>query len=230
MMFDTLWWVVPTISIAFTKKAQAQNVKCHDDFSCFNETLIPSNGSVECYGYFSCSNCSTIRISHDNSIRCHGGFSCINSHQVDYNYVSMQNNIHCYGLSSCSNVYETAPGLHNGNGEINCYGERSCANSWIWNNGDDDGLECFGCQSCAHCFALIEYSIIVGGHLGLWNTTLNSAGGTDDTIYFIFYARDSGSGANIVCGNADHICNVLCYSNACNDLSISSIGTLMYVL
>ena len=87
----------------------ASNYECHEDYSCYNFTIIETD-TIECYGSYSCSKSNIIETNLIHDIECDGSFSCFNSNSIENNDAI----IRCGGIFSCSfvkKIYNTGEKL-----------------------------------------------------------------------------------------------------------------------
>ena len=191
-------------------------IYCNNASQCASTTLSTSSGDIECNGYGSCDLSTITTTSGDHDIYCLGSYSCVNSPSI-----TSDDAILCSGLISC--VYGT---LSAANGKIECDGEKACVNSLMYQKSTSDYLSCLGFESCMLANIYATYGVL---HRGLFSGK-NSIIYSDDTNgIFEFEGALSGYGATIVC-NDGHTCDVRCWGDNCNDLTLTELGSGTFVV
>lgn len=213
---------VGIISVICVKYVSSQEHQCYTLNAC-SATIVSSNDSlIQCYGYKSCFNATSINAIQNSHINCHGSFSCTNSTSI--RQFDKFEDIYCYGKHSCANVGD----IYNEYGGILCGGETSCTNSKLTAEIEQDirNIECGGDRSCSHTNITNGYPIHFGGYLsGLNSSIYNPVTQLTRSYYYLydFSGASSGQGARIYCDNAS-ICDITCYGNSCTGLTLSCPG------
>ena len=110
--------------ISFYSSHHVTSKTCDSAYSCAKEAVSSSTSEIECRGYHSCSEATSIVQNATENIQCDGSYSCYKSNKI-ISYDSGDRNIKCNGLYSCAfvnNIYEVT-------GEIDCNAELSCFGS-----------------------------------------------------------------------------------------------------
>ena len=196
---------------------------CYDESQCVGASIVSTTEEkIECYGYRSCLNASTISTNagewYECSICCWGSYSCFNANIIERSATSSTTygEIWCGALLSCAFVRN----LHNPQGVVSCAGEQSCRGSTITLEDTtatlERHMECWADRSCMDANVTTRDKTTLRGHLSGLNGVFYS---DDDTVKYEFSGSHSGYNATIVCG-VGHNCNVICYGNGCNKLTL----------
>ena len=97
---------------------------------------------------------------------------------------------------------------------------QSCSNSTIATTWIVQDVYCYGDRSCANSDITIHDKVFLYGHLSGFNTKFY---GYDPDIIYHFVGFSSGYNATIYC-DTDNSCNIKCYSNGCDNLSLQCIN------
>lgn len=205
---------------------QTSSINCRDSYSCARHALNATHAGnyIRCGGYKSCFESPSVINLVGGDIDCQGSYSCSNSALIEagnYDYLS---NIACVGLMSCANVTNISL-LYGGN--VDCIGEQSCINSKMRTLTSDNinlsnKVNCFAHLSCANSDIIItspNTEIDIAGYLAAYNTRFTSF---SDTSY-IFNGYLGGFGATVSC-NGNVVCNIQCFVNSCNNLTLLGDG------
>ena len=105
--------------------------------------------------------------------------------------------------------------IYNVEGDIFCGGELACIGSTIAiTGGSGDWIMCYAAFSCK------DSIITTFGLRSHFMSTVNSLIYPNaDNAEFYFYGVYSGYNATVIC-NDGYTCNIYCYNNGCNDLTL----------
>ena len=179
---------------------------CHEESSCLADSISTSTADVQCYGYLSCSEASILTSDPFADVDCDGSYSCYKATQLT------MWDLNCGGLLACAFI-DSIFARRN----IYCYGEGSCYGSRLYASSY---VQCKGVNSCAETIIYAEFVVYGYGYSSLRNSQMIS---NSTTTYYRFFGLQSGKGATVTC-NIGHTCYISCYSNACNELSLSGNG------
>ena len=194
--------------------------ECHDAYECALGTISDSTTSgsnIECYGYHSCAQATTILSTAGAHILCYGGYSCAEAGSIEHTGTSYNRHIYCYGSFSCAYVDD----VYNEYGIIYCYGELSCADSTI--TIDQSNIYCYGGRSCYGSDLTTSSTFYFSGSLAAQNAILRS-GESSVNVYASGY--DSTNGAELVCSGT---CYVYCYAGGCNNFTLGLFVLIIYL-
>ena len=199
-----------TIYILISKKAGNAQTQCHLEEECIFATLSSSTDDIECYGYRSCEQASSITSTNGAYIWCDGAYSCYKALIIQTTSTSDVATLNCRGLFSCAFVQS----ISIANGNVNCRSEQSCINSML-TLSPDRYILCTGYRSCANTIAT-SGTFILHGSLSSINATFYSNAAT--TTYQ-FWGFESGYNSTVIC-NDSHTCIIECYGNGCADVTL----------
>lgn len=226
---------------------ESATVKCHDSHSCTQQYLSVSDNTIECFGDHSCVDASLIvdttpSAQSNYAINCFGAHSCYNTsiiaisstlnYSLQYynnNYTNLeaykdQISINCFGLKSCAmsknislfvNYYDYMDESRN---VLRCHSEGSCFGSTIYTT-DETEIYGYGYYDLANATIIGNGNFArfsTTGHRSACNTKFVSNG---DDNYYQFIGTNSGYNATILC-NYNKTCTIVCYHNACNNVSL----------
>ena len=183
------------------------NGQCDSAYQCYGTSR--TNPSIDCAGYHSCDSASWTQLStYSSDCSCSGSYSC-------YQGLSFYNfgDYYCAGLFSCA--YMTY--LYSSDGtDVECYGEKSCVESLIY--GYD--IYCYGFDSCVGSRIYLRGTLFIYSPMAAKDSLIYS---DSNSVNLYFYGGYTGYDTTVVCDNGD-ICNIYCFDNGCNDLSLASVG------
>lgn len=200
-------------------KIKKTNSQCSDAYSCALSTLTST--TVDCYGYYSC---TQAQVGFGNSItyaNCHGSFSC-------YEAGLLQQELNNGGSAECFGLYSCALCASIVTRGVLCRGELSCYQSIIMQSSS---THCNGDKSCMNA----NITNYLGNNNNAYNYMfgyLSGYGASFDGIYgdnfnywyTYFYGMNSGNDARITCQDGVTRCYVYCLGNACNNLTLACSG------
>ena len=185
--------------------------ECHDAYECAFDTISDSTTSgsnIECYGYHSCTQATTIVSTAGAYIYCYGGYSCAEAGSIEHTGTTYSSHIYCRGSFSCAYVDD----IYNEYGHIDCSGELACAESTIVT--DTDAIYCYGGRSCYGSDLTSSNDFYLHGSLAAQNAIIRSG---DSIVILYVHGYDATNGAKLICTAT---CNVYCYGGGCNNFAI----------
>ena len=111
--------------------------------------------------------------------------------------------------------------LYTSSGHIQCWGQRSCYNSNIYQDSSTTyWLECDGVESRMESIIYIKHQMYIRGIYAVKDSIIYS---DNSEINIWLLGAFVGYDSTFVCNNG-HTCNVHCYDNNCNDVTLVEIG------
>ena len=208
-----------TLVLIAVKHLCLADYNCNSAYWCSARTSVSSTESVNCRGYFSCYDCTTISAPNED-VYCDGAYSCYQSYSLQ------SNGIYCRGLYSCAQI-DIISGIQS----IYCGGERSCSNSFILrptNAWGTDGVSSntiwlTGFESGAYADISLQQTsqVKVTGSFGFYHGNIDIYSSSTLRAWAAFSITES----SINC-HSDATCTIMCYGLGCYNVeSVIENGT-----
>ena len=210
-MASPLLFLVVSFAWWYDRVYGQSTYECHNASECALAAISDSTttgSNIECYGYHSCTQATTILSTANAHIFCYGGYSCVEAESIEHTGTSYTRDICCYGSFSCAYVDD----VYNEDGTIYCHGELACAESTL--TTEHSSIYCYGARSCYGSDLTSSRYFYLYGSLAAQNAILRSVG-----TYVYMHGYESTSGAELVCSGS---CGVHCYGGGCNNFTMGS--------
>lgn len=200
--------IVLFLCIPFEFLSCNADIQCNTPYGCASSSM--SGDDLTCRGYHACDSATwTNSNTGGDEVNCGASYSCYKS---NLDHQSPTKGIYCDALYSCADSVN----LHSAN-VVYCRGDESCLDSTIYGGSE---ITCDGFESCMDAVIYVNGTLTGNGPLSTSNSLIYSVG---DEISIDFVGPQSGHGATVFC-NSGSICNIYCYEDGCNDLTLTSLG------
>ena len=192
------------------------DIDCTQESECAEEPVLSSSQTINCWGFNSCSDVTTIRT---RNLYARGAYSAYNATNITSGYIS-----NCHGESSCRNIDHLESRL-----STVCGGSKSCMNTTIAHdstayNSPTIMLNGFKSGAYSRINVYREINIKVRGTLSLYNGNINMYTSAE----IVADAAFGLNGANLFCASGKN-CTISCYNFGCANIS-SATGDGNYII